>query len=112
MSFLEGSETALAGCPGRPEQVVKRTLEHARRNTDIHEHLLTLFNLVKNMKAKLVIELGVNTAESTVALLEGVRETDGKLVSVDIQQLPRCIEMLKGYGLTDRWEFHVANDLA
>lgn len=90
---------------------MKYTLEHAKRPTDIHQHLVTLHGLVMELKAKLVLELGVNTGESTVALLEAVQQTDGKLVSVDQQELPRTRAMLESYGLTGRWEFHKMDDL-
>lgn len=90
---------------------MKYTLEHSKRPTDIHQHLLTLHDLVTSMKAQVVIELGVNTGESTVALLEAVAATGGKLYSVDIIPRPRTEAMLKSYGLTGPWEFTVANDL-
>lgn len=90
---------------------LKYTLIHAKRPTDIHEHLVTLYNLVKSLNAKLVLELGVNTGESTIALLEAVAATGGKLVSVDQQDLVQTRPMLEKYGLTGRWEFHKMDDI-
>ena len=90
---------------------MKHTLEHSKRPTDIHQHLVTLHGLVTGINAKTVIELGVNTAESTVALLEAVAATDGILTSVDIQDLPQTRPMLEGYGLTGRWQFHMMDDI-
>jgi predicted O-methyltransferase YrrM len=90
---------------------MKHTLEHSKRPTDIHQHLLTLYNLVTGMQAKTVIELGVNTGESTVALLEAVAATDGILTSVDVQDLPQTRPMLESYGLTGRWQFHMMDDI-
>lgn len=90
---------------------MKHTLEHSKRVTDIHEHLVTLHQLVTSIAAKTVIELGVNTGESTVALLEAVEATGGQLYSVDIQLLPATKVMLESYGLTSRWNFTLQDDL-
>lgn len=90
---------------------MKHTLEHSKHGTDIHQHLVTLYNLVTGLKAKTVIELGVNTGESTIALLEAVYATAGKLISVDQQDLPQTRPMLERYSLTGRWEFHMMNDI-
>lgn len=91
---------------------MKYTLEHSKRATDIHQHLVTLYELVTSIKAQLVIELGVNTGESTIALLEAVHVTDGVVVSVDTQDLPQTKPMLHRYGLTGRWAFYLAEDIA
>lgn len=90
---------------------MKHTLEHSKRGTDIHQHLVTLHDLVTSIGAKTVIELGVNTGESTIALLEAVAVTDGKLISVDQHDLPQTRPMLEKYGLTSRWEFHLMDDI-
>lgn len=88
------------------------TNRHAAKLTDIHEHLPTLYALALGLKAKTVIELGVNTGESTVALLEAVHATDGILTSVDIQELPNVRPMLTSYGLISRWDFHKSDDIS
>lgn len=90
---------------------MKYTLEHSKHPTDIHQHLTTLHGLVTSIGAKTVLELGVNTGESTIALLEAVAATDGKLISVDQQDLPQTRPMLERYGLTGRWEFHLMDDI-
>lgn len=90
---------------------MKYTLEHAKKPTDIHQHLETLYNLVQSIQAKTVIELGVNLGESTVALLEAVHATQGTLISVDIQLLPNVTPMLTEYGLISRWQFNLSDDL-
>ena len=54
---------------------MKYTLEHAKRGTDIHQHLVTLHDLVTSIRAQLVLELVVNTGESMIALLEAVHAT-------------------------------------
>lgn len=90
---------------------MRRTLEHAAKPTDIHQHLVTLHNLVTSIAAKTVIELGVNTGESTVAFLEAVEATQGELYSVDIQLLPATKAMLESYGITKRWKFTLQDDI-
>lgn len=90
---------------------MKYTLEHSKHGTDIHQHLVTLHNLVTSIAAKTVLELGVNTGESTIALLEAVHATDGILISVDQQDLPQTRPMLEKYGLTGRWQFHLMDDI-
>lgn len=90
---------------------MKYTLEHAKKPTDIHQHLVTLHNLVTSINAKTVIELGVNLGESTVALLEAVHATQGMLISVDIQLLRNVVPMLTKYGLLSRWNFNLSDDL-
>lgn len=87
------------------------TKHHAKQATDICEHLITLWGLVQEVDAKLVIELGVHTAQSTVALLEAVHASDGRLVSVDIDLLPHVIGMLNAYKLLDRWQFNLMDDI-
>jgi len=53
----------------------------SKRETDINEHLLTLYNLVLELKAKVVVELGAG--QSTFALCAGVNATEGHLFSID-----------------------------
>lgn len=91
---------------------MKYTEKHSKIGTDIHQHLPTIYTLVQSIKAKTVIELGVNTGESTVALLEAVHATDGILISVDVQELPNVRPMLTSYGLISRWQFHKSEDIA
>lgn len=67
--------------------------------------------MATSINAKTVIELGVNTGESTVALLEAVHQTGGRLYSVDIQLLPDTKKMLESYGLMERWEFTLMDDM-
>lgn len=90
---------------------MKYTQAHAQRNTDIHEHLPTLYALVVQSGAKDVLELGVRGGESTVPLLEGVHATGGKLVSVDYEPCLAARDMVKRYGLGSRWEFVNSEDL-
>lgn len=90
---------------------MRRTLEHAKKVTDIHQHLVTLYDLVLAIDAKRVLELGVRDGESTVALLEAVKKNGGRLVSVDIDPCEQARAMLKEYGISEGWEFHQGSDI-
>lgn len=90
---------------------MKHTLTHSHKGTDIHEHLTTLYTHVVNLKAKMVLELGVCQGESTVAFLEGVHATEGRLISVDPLDYKETRAMIQDYGLGDRWTYIVADDL-
>jgi glycosyltransferase involved in cell wall biosynthesis len=56
--------------------------------SDIADHLPRFVDLVKTLDARKVIELGVRSGVSTVAWLEGLRSTGGRLWSVDIDPAP------------------------
>lgn len=53
----------------------------SKRDTDIKEHLWTLYNLVQQVGAKVVVELGAG--QSTYVLAAAVKETGGQLWSID-----------------------------
>lgn len=72
--------------------------------SDINEHLPTMVDLVVSMGAQHVIELGTRSGVSTVAWLEGLRQTGGTLVSVDIDERPDI-------GDYPHWDFIQGNDL-
>jgi predicted O-methyltransferase YrrM len=88
-----------------------RTKEHSAKSTDIHEHLPTLYSLVVESKAKAILELGVRTGESTVALLEAAQATNGHVTSLDIDPCLAAREMIGRYGLDSRWTFVHEDDL-
>ena len=56
--------------------------------SDIFEHLPTFVRLVRERNALHVLELGTRTGVSTVAWLYALRETGGRLTSVDIDERP------------------------
>lgn len=90
---------------------MKYTLAHMQIHTDIHEHLINLHAHVTQTGAKLVLELGVRSGESTVALVEAVHYTLGKVISVDVGVQPDVLERLKRYGLAERWESYQCDDI-
>lgn len=79
------------------------------------EEARMIYNAVKEMNAKRVLELGVGNGSSTIALLATVEDTGGRLISVDIVDNPwfnvNTPEKVKEIGLEKYWEFIKMNDL-
>lgn len=75
-----------------------------RTPSDIYQHLPTLVEMVHELHASHVIELGTRTGVSTVAFLHALRATEGRLTSVDIDERPDI-------GEHERWEFVQGDDL-
>ncbi len=85
--------------------------EYQRRLTvpsDIVQHLPGLHNEVLIRSKPVVVELGVRTGNSTVALLAAVEKSGGKMYSVDFRtpKLPGCVLQHK------QWHFIEGDDLA
>lgn len=59
-------------------------LERCRTWSDIHEHLPVLHDMTVAAEARVVVELGVRSGNSTAALLAAVEKTGGHLWSVDV----------------------------
>ena len=71
--------------------------------SDIVEHLPTFVDLVLELDAKTVVELGTRTGVSTVAWLYALEQTGGRLISVDIDAQPDL-------GTYPHWEFIQGDD--
>ena len=83
--------------------------EHARMDTDIAGHLSTLYEYAS--KCKTVTEWGVRRGESTLALLEGVKQNDGHVYSVDVAPCYRARLRMVRLGLSKWWTFVQGDDL-
>jgi len=79
--------------------------------SDIWEHLATLYMLTVEFDLKTVLELGTAEGESTVALLQAVHQIGGKVYSIDINPCLEAQEVIKNYGLLNRWTFIQGDDL-
>lgn len=90
---------------------MKNTYEHSKMGSDINEHLLPLYSLVLWLNAKRVLELGVRTGESTLALGEGVLATGGRLYSVDIEDSPDAVRKADSCGFKASWTFVKSDDI-
>lgn len=70
--------------------------------SDIHLHLPRMVQLVRELDAKHVIELGSRSGVSTIAWLHALQRTGGRLTSVDLDPAPLI-------GAHDNWT-HVQGD--
>ena len=72
--------------------------------SDINEHLPTFVELVDELQAAHVIELGTRSGVSTIAFLHALEATRGRLTSIDIDERPDI-------GEWDHWTFIRGDDL-
>ena len=77
-------------------------------DTDISQHLLTLYSLTISLKAKNILELGVRNGNSTLAFLLGTTVTEGQLVSVDITENNLLRETYKQFK---NWNYIISDSL-
>lgn len=75
--------------------------------SDIRGHLQRLHDLVVELDAKQVLELGVNTGVSTIALLAGVERTNGQCHSCELAR-PRPRPEVWSHP---RWHLRIGDDL-
>jgi predicted O-methyltransferase YrrM len=75
-------------------------------NSDIRDHLNTLFFLAASVRPKLIVELGTRGGESTRALLSAAALSDATLLSVDIAD---CGGLDLPYR--EHWRFKKADDI-
>ena len=82
-------------------------IELSRRNTDISDSLLYIYEIVRNFDNPYIVECGVRSGYSTAALLAAVNEREGYLDSIDI------IRQNIVFNSKDekRWNFYLMNDL-
>ena len=71
---------------------------------DIEQHLPFLRQVCFDIGAKLVLELGVRTGNSTRAFLSALESLNGKLISIDVLD---CSDVSN----SPNWEFHQIDDL-
>lgn len=75
------------------------------------EYTDILTSKVIELDAKIVLELGVGEAFSTLALLKGLSRTEGHLFSVDAYSCKSGRNRVTESGLQDRWSFIQLDDL-
>lgn len=81
--------------------------------SDIVDHLPYMVDLVHQLNAHKVIELGVRHGTSTIAWLYGLEQTDGHLWSVDIDPAPAAFTVVNGWShaFGPAWTFVQGSDL-
>jgi predicted O-methyltransferase YrrM len=106
-----GWEAAAAAC-ARAANPLAATMRAMRLPPgDIAEHLVTLSLLVTEFRLRTIVELGVRTGVSTLALLEAASRIDGRVFSVDVEPCGGASAEVKAAGLDARWTFVRASDL-
>jgi len=88
----------------RPSMLAALYVELCETESDIYLHLPTMVELVEQLGAKHVIELGTRTGVSTVAWLYGLEQTGGRLTSVDLDAKPNI-------GDWPHWTFIQGDDV-
>ena len=79
--------------------------------TDINEHLVTLELLARELRHKRILELGVDSGQSTLSFLRAAKAIGGHVVSVDITDCPKAKEKVALEGLADHWFFMRRDDM-
>jgi len=75
-------------------------------NQAIHQHLVTLYFIIKEFNLKTVLEIGTQQGYSTVAMGCAVKEIGGHLYSCDIVECPIAIERMLNRDLYSSWTFY------
>ncbi len=85
--------------------ILKTTVTGAHGVSGTAGHALFLFNLAWQVKAQLVVEIGLGPGDSTSVLLLAMQQTGGRLISIDIYDQPIAEQKVDQVGLRNRWEF-------
>jgi predicted O-methyltransferase YrrM len=78
---------------------------------DISFHLPTLALLIREFSLQTVVELGTRDGASTVSLLEAVRHTGGRVLSLDISPCVEARRRVESAGLGEAWTFVQCSDI-
>lgn len=71
---------------------------------DMDAHLLTLYTVARFLPARAAVEIGTDDGSSTMALLLGVAQVGGRLVSVDPAACPTAHLRVDTAGFAGHWE--------
>lgn len=77
----------------------------------MHQHLVTLYFLVKEFKLKTVLELGTQYGFSTCAFGYALKEINGHLYSMDITAVPFASEKMAKRKINQNWTLINGDDL-
>ena len=90
---------------------MKYTLENVVKESDISDHLTTLFLLTAEFNLKRILELGVRDGLSTIALTEAASQIDGHVWSIDIDSCDLAKKKIAQINLNKYWTFIQGNDI-
>ena len=77
--------------------------------SDISDHLPTIFADIVGAQPRLIVELGTRGGESTKTILGAAAHSDARVLSIDIDD---CKGVAVADSLKARWEFIQADDVA
>lgn len=96
------------------------SFKHAKSPTEIlmtnvdgttHEHYATFKILNHIYKVKTIVEIGVNTGESTVPFIESIMNDNGFVTSIDIRPCNIAKQRIKELGYEKNWKFIQSDSL-
>lgn len=85
-------------------------LIHSRADTDIAEHLTTLYDITQVFYRPTVVELGLRDGHSTIGLLAAVEAKQGVMYSIDLEDTREHPNFNKEILESNRWNFIQGND--
>lgn len=95
-----------------PPPEARELLDHfSNTKNDINTLLKPMYNLLCDIGAKTIVELGVRWGSSTVAFLVYCHCNDSRLYSVDIEDCGVAKSIMKALGLMKYWTFTQINDI-
>ena len=83
--------------------------ERCSDTADMRQNLWLLYSLAVGICARDMLEVGANDGTSTLALLKAAHETDGRVLSVDVVDVPHARAIVGALELGDRWEFRLGD---
>ena len=93
------------------DRPMNNTLNGILAESDISEHLSTLFFLTIEFDLKRILELGVRDGNSTIALTEAASKIDGHVWSIDIDSCNDARQKVKSLDLEKYWTFIQGDDI-
>lgn len=82
-----------------------------KRLGQTHEHYATFRILNYTLKLKNIVEIGVHVGDSTIPLLESVKETGGFVTSIDTLPCNLAKERITKLGYDKHWKFIQSDSL-
>ena len=92
---------------------LKHTLEVMKcpDSQDISFHLPTVALVIREFNLQCIVELGTRDGISTIAFLEAVRHTGGRVLSLDIAPCIEAQRRVENAGLCGAWTFVQCSDI-
>ena len=105
------NETIITEILKLTDKPMNSTLTGMLENSDISEHLATLFFLTIEFDLKRTLELGVRDGKSTIALTEASSKIGGHVWSIDINSCNDAKQKVDSLNLGKYWTFIQGDDI-